>query len=102
MSYRISMARGGHHFVKMVTAVTPKQLMRSVIGCLCMTNHFAKSAPRVCWKSPGSSPQPRMFVWTEGILLRLLFQSQLLPAWWLEHVIAACDMLLVACHWVPH
>ena len=75
------MLRAGHHFVKMVTVVKPKQLMRSVIGCLCMTNHFAKSAPRVCWPSPGTSPQPRMLVSTEDILLRLLFQSQLLPAW---------------------
>ena len=35
------MAGGGHHFVKMVTAVRPQQLMRSVIECLCMPNHFA-------------------------------------------------------------
>ena len=59
------MARGGHHFVKMVTAVRPQQLMRSVIGCLCMPNHFANPAQRVCWPSPGTSPQPRMFVLTE-------------------------------------
>ena len=90
------MARGGHHSVKMVTAVWPQTIMRVVIECLCMPHGCQQSVQGYDGRTltVPSSPYIR-FDWKK-YMCEFSSKRRLLPSRWRGHVTVAYEL---SCHW---
>ena len=94
ISKRETMARGGHHSVKMVTAVWPQTMMRVVIECLCMPHGCQQSVQEYDGRTLTVPLSPYIRFDQKKYMCEFSSKRRLLPSRWRGHVTVAYELVL--------